>query len=580
MNQHQQQQPSSLSQSNSRFIAHSTGGQINITMNANNNSNNNNNNGTSSARVNSNSSGGTSSSGGSRKKQPQPSQFYGTKDTTPMTSSGAGKGSSSHEGKGMMITSPKPTYKSLVSKPNVQIKGTPQILAPKRGQTEPQVPSNGISTSATTTTPGGIQLLQKPTSGTAPKGTANTSQTSSQTHLGDIISQNYTSANVTQAVNIATRAVSSKELNGGQLEANKPSTSSVAALKLPDHPIIQGFTDKGLSLIHEIASGSFNSILELQSNHLQQLANLFPNDKQLSTESNNYSVIGVIEVFAVEDVECFLDCKYKTSGVDIYRTSDQQIFIDTQPLFASQVQHPTSGSGYYSTSGHSMGLTSSGSKSFEPSVEAVSIAALESFVDITSLQIALFVFSVAHVVIVMLDHQSDALEQFKMFQFIQTIRMLQQGVPSITQCGKVSSSAAATLEGHVPEIVFVFNKVQPRDMSELNIKHMQALLDSYFSSTYFRKNGHIHPHMWHHNFKKNETVNFFMIPFTSKKIEDIAESFNILKKGIHTMPKPVFKKMSQAEWFSSTVRNFEVIKKSYFLQEYIRKITSSMSVHN
>lgn len=549
MNQHHQQQHQSSSSSltppsNPRFtISSSTsnssnpsGGQMNITMNANNN-----NGSSSSARVNSNTSGSSSSSSSSRKKQHQTPQFYGSNlMTSPNASSGKGSASGSsttHEGKG--ITSPtKSNYKSLVSKPNVQIKGTPQILlAPKRSQTEPQVPANG--TLSASTTAGGIQLLQKPTT----KSSADASQTSQQA-FGDIISQNYTSANIVvaqtqQPVNIATRVASSKvELNGGQLETNKPSTSSVAAQKPQDHPIIQGFTNKGLSLIHENASGLYNSILELQSNqHLQQLANLFPNDKQLSTESNNYSVIGVIgkqgsgkslilnslignrEVFAVEDLDCFLDCKYKTSGVDIYRTSDQQIFIDTQPLFASPAQHPTSGgSHYYSTSGHGAGLTSSGSKSFETSVEAVSIAALESFVDITSLQIALFVFSVAHVVIVLLDHQSDVLEQFKMFQFIQTIRMLQQGVPSITQCGKISSSATTNLEGHVPEIVFVLNKVHPRDMSELNIKHMQALLDSYFSSTNFRKNGHIHPHMWHHNFKKNETVNFFMIPYASKKV--------------------------------------------------------------
>ncbi|EFC40330.1 predicted protein [Naegleria gruberi] len=482
-------------------------------------------------------------------------------------------------------------YKSLVSKPVVQIKGTPQILAKKPSTAESSSNlsnNNTISNTPVGNTPNQPTILQK-----------NPSEPSSRRinqHLQPEISQNFTSGSSPTTLNTGSLPLTTvkSSLDENINKQDSPQTtngsSNVEKKKASIEMVPLSFDKKCLNLIQENSSGMYNTILELQSNqNLQAMSNLFPNDKQVSTESNNYSVIGVIgkqgsgkskilnsligsgaEIFPQEDLECFLDCKYKTSGIDIYRTSEQQIFIDTQPLFSSQIQH--------SFNGMSM---NSLMKPFETSVEAVSIAALESFIDITSLQIALFVFSVCHVVLVVVDHQADSLEQFKMYQFIQTIRMLQQGVPTISQCGKSSSQQKPTLEGHVPEVIFVYNKVSPTDMSELNIKHTESLLESYFTSTSFRKNGFIHPHMWHHQFKKNDIVNFFMIPMESSKIKDeYKDSINLLRKGIQNMPKPNLKKMSQNEWFGNSVRNFEVIKKSYFLQEYIRKITSSMSIHN
>ena len=491
----------------------------------------------------------SSSSGGSRgayasipagnmNQQKKKQQF---KPSSPYQSDNLASGANSSSGSGnngtrTILSSPNKPYKSLVTKPNVQIKGTPQILA-KRPTLD------NVSNNQPT-----ISVLQKPI------GTINTNN---NRMVQSEISQNFTSAhspvsNVPSAIrsdesptkiNLEIRKSSgatTPTLNGGSLSQapqqqilsrSSPNEKKIlpptneAKVEPSSTPNIS-FNNKCLNLIQEAPSSVYN-ILEVQSSQqLQAMSNLFPNDKQLSTENNNYTVIGVIgkqgsgksrllnelignkeQVFPEEDLECFLDCKYKTSGVDIYRTSDQQIFIDTQPLFASQHSIPYSGSS---------GIGSMG-KSFETSVEAVSIAALESFIDITSLQVALFVFSVSHVVLVMIDQETDALEQFKMFQFIQTIRMLQQGVPTISQCGK-STQQKTSLEGHTPEIIFVYNKVNPADLNELNVKHTQSLLESYFASTSFRKNGIIHPNMWHHQFKKSdgENVNFFMVPTETK----------------------------------------------------------------
>ncbi|KAL9652758.1 hypothetical protein ABK040_010791 [Willaertia magna] len=324
---------------------------------------------------------------------------------------------------------------------------------------------------------------------------------------------------------------------------------------------------KSLNIIQE----NNNGFLEINNNNNLII---FNNDKQISNENNNYQVIGILgkqgvgkskilnkligddNIFPEEDIDCLLDCKFKTNGIDIYKHLDC-IYLDTQPLFSCDKEYSPS--------------------SFDNiSVEAVSAAALDSFVDLNSLQLALFIFSVCHVVIITLDYQTDVLEQFKMFQFIQTIRMLQEGIPSINQCR--SSSQQKVNEGHVPEIIFIFNKVN--DINEMNVLQYQKLLDLYFYDTIFRKNNMIHPNMWFNlNINNESHVNFYMIPLSSSD-KSIENTIQILKKGINRMPKPNFKRMSQAEWFTNSLRNFEVIKKSYFIQEFIRKITSSMSVHN
>lgn len=97
----------------------------------------------------------------------------------------------------------------------------------------------------------------------------------------------------------------------------------------------------------------------------------------------------------------------------------------------------------------------------------------------------LFIFSVCHVVLIVQDELTTDL---KILRYIQTIRMLQKGIPNIL----MNNEPNQIIEEYVPDIVFVFNKLKKNQMVPMYAYNIRNTLDLFFKNVEFRKNGNNH----------------------------------------------------------------------------------------
>jgi protein SMG9 len=87
----------------------------------------------------------------------------------------------------------------------------------------------------------------------------------------------------------------------------------------------------------------------------------------------------------------------------------------------------------------------------------------ENAMEIQSLQIAAFMLSVCHVVLVVQDWFYDP----NLIRFLQSAEMLKPSTPTTTQDEEIIE--------YSPHIMFVQNKAQPSDFSQSQVKLMQVI---------------------------------------------------------------------------------------------------------
>jgi len=220
--------------------------------------------------------------------------------------------------------------------------------------------------------------------------------------------------------------------------------------------------------------------------------------------------------FEMSGAHELITCERKTRGIQLYVSSDRVLVLDCEALFMDGTGTGGSGSG-----GVGGGLEHH---------------AMES--EMMSLQLGLFLYSVCHVIVIpYLESSLDA----HMLRFVRTLDNLKKGIPDLYQ------SAG-------PRILFTANDVishrqgGKKQQQQFLLSPVDRLLPSHRMLT--ELHGYdvcVVPHDPSSEDKKL---------FRDKVFREIDRRF----RG------------SEVEWLHACAKNWEVIRKNYFLSEYTRTV--------
>lgn len=259
--------------------------------------------------------------------------------------------------------------------------------------------------------------------------------------------------------------------------------------------------------------------LKLITESFEAQAKIFQDHYQ---EKSDYTVIGVLgesevgKTFLLNELlnTSLFETK-ETFGIDCVITKEKQILLDTQAIFNSSLF----------------------ASDIKFSLESMG---LENYIEFMSLKICLFLLSVCHVIIVVMDDITD----YKTLKMVKTVLMLSKGISFIK-------------DGHkdLPEIIFCYNRLEKRDISTNNILLVNEFLEKYFKETNLKKSGLIKP------FKgmKNE-VNFFMI-MEGESPKEFIQKLKTIKGSWSTQ---------DFNWVQNACRIWDILKNSHFLIDYNR----------
>lgn len=335
-----------------------------------------------------------------------------------------------------------------------------------------------------------------------------------------------------------------------------------------------------------------NKSLKLMTDNLdimlEQVSKIMSSTTGGEHAANDYTVIGILgeqgvgkstilneiarrrgkmeDIFPVENEETLMEARHETNGLDIYVVTEERlILIDTQPLYSSSVLMALiqRGGDHYSNN-----LT------LAPSKLSPDVMSFENHIDLLAIQMGLLLFSICHIVLVVMDDNvgdgsggdAEGMVTFngdlKMYRFVQTMRMLQKGVPN---------NLTEDNSEYVPDVVFVYNRVKSRTIeSEFCVKQIGSFLDAYMANTSIRKNGAIYPTLGCSHSESDARVNFFLIPDQSD-----THLYNTLTRTfrnalLHMPRTPFSRTISERDWLNNIARIWEIIRKSPFISEYNR----------
>ncbi|XP_032985289.1 nonsense-mediated mRNA decay factor SMG9 isoform X2 [Rhinolophus ferrumequinum] len=219
------------------------------------------------------------------------------------------------------------------------------------------------------------------------------------------------------------------------------------------------------------------------------------------------------------------------------------------------------------------------------------------FLDTQSLQIAAFLFTVCHVVIVVQDWFTD----LSLYRFLQTAEMVKPSTPSPSH---ESSSLAGSDEGteYYPHLVFLQNKARREDFCPRKLRQMHLVIDQLMAHSHLRYKGtlsmlqcNIFPGL-PPDFLDSE-VNLFLVPFMDSEAESenppragpgSSPLFSLLpgyrghpsfqslvsklRSQVMSMARPQLSHtiLTEKNWFHYAARIWDGVKKSSALAEYSR----------
>uniref|UniRef100_A0A4W5M9B1 SMG9 nonsense mediated mRNA decay factor n=1 Tax=Hucho hucho TaxID=62062 RepID=A0A4W5M9B1_9TELE len=139
------------------------------------------------------------------------------------------------------------------------------------------------------------------------------------------------------------------------------------------------------------------------------------------------------------------------TGIDFYITQESVIFLDTQPILSPSI----------------LDHLINNDRKLPPEYNLP-----HTYVEMQSLQITAFLFTVCHVVIVIQDWFTD----INLYRFLQTAEMLK---PSTSSANHNSTGSSGTKEGseYYPHIVFLQNKSSRDEFCPRNLKKMHMAVD-------------------------------------------------------------------------------------------------------
>ncbi|KAL8599177.1 hypothetical protein ACOMHN_007893 [Nucella lapillus] len=264
------------------------------------------------------------------------------------------------------------------------------------------------------------------------------------------------------------------------------------------------------------------------------------------------------------------DAFHQTVGVEMFVTPERIILLDTQPVFSASV----------------MDVLIRQEKKYSQDYTST-----ETCVEVQSLQIASFLMTVCHVIIVAQDWFTDV----TFMRSLLTAEMLRPQTHMSGHEGSQSSSHQEDTSDFHPTVVFMLNKATQDDFTPETYTDMKLTLHSIFRSSKLHYQGAVNMHKDGiiSAVKAKEKgcfvdVNLFLLPameyyktepesiLTSlpdyRGCPSIAFVLRSLRNQIYAVsrlpmtPTP----MSERNWFHFAARTWEAVKKSSLIFEYNR----------
>ncbi|XP_075696487.1 nonsense-mediated mRNA decay factor SMG9 isoform X1 [Rhinoderma darwinii] len=280
-------------------------------------------------------------------------------------------------------------------------------------------------------------------------------------------------------------------------------------------------------------------------------------------------------VFRMQSQEVRERAGNQTSGIDFFISQERIIFLDTQPILSPAI----------------LDHLINNDRKLPPEYNLP-----HTYVEMQSLQIAAFLFTVCHVVIVTQDWFTD----FNLYRFLQTAEMLKPSTPSPSHESSGSSGGDEGIE-YYPQIVFLQNKAKREDFCPRTLKQMNMVVDKLMLHSRLRYKGtvsmldcNIFPGL-PYDFLESE-VNLFLIPTMENDTDETISragtggnagfpllpgykghpSFHSmiskLRSQIISMSRPQLSHtiLTEKNWFHYAARIWDGVKKSSALSEYSR----------
>lgn len=265
----------------------------------------------------------------------------------------------------------------------------------------------------------------------------------------------------------------------------------------------------------------------------------------------------------------------QSTGIDFFITQERVIFLDTQPILSPSI----------------LDHLINNDRKLPPEYNLP-----HTYIEMQSLQMAAFLFTVCHVVIVVQDWFTDV----NMYRFLQTAEMLKPSTPSASH-DSIGSSGADDGAEYYPHIVFVQNKARRDDFCPRNLKNMHSVVDSLMSHSHLKYKGtlsmldcNLFPGLGR---KYLETeVNLFLLPPQDTETDEgitkagaggsplfsllpgyrgqpsFSSVVSKLRSQILAMPRCQLSHsiLTEKNWFHYAARIWDGVKKSSALAEYSR----------
>ncbi|XP_072325046.1 nonsense-mediated mRNA decay factor SMG9 isoform X2 [Scyliorhinus torazame] len=268
----------------------------------------------------------------------------------------------------------------------------------------------------------------------------------------------------------------------------------------------------------------------------------------------------------------------QTNGIDFFITQERIIFLDTQPILSPAV----------------LDHLINNDRKLPPEYSLP-----HTYVEMQSLQMAAFLFTVCHAVLLVQDWFTD----LNLYRFLQTAEMLKPSTPSPSH---ESSGGPGSDEGseYYPNIVFLQNKARREDFCPRNLKKMHMVIDKLMLHSHLKYKGtlsmldcNIFPGL-SNEFLEAE-VNLFLLPVMESEVEEnlvragaggmslfsllpgykghpsFQSLVGKLRSQILSMSRPQLSHtiLTEKNWFHYAARIWDGVKKSSALSEYSRLLS-------
>ncbi|XP_028920126.1 protein SMG9 [Ornithorhynchus anatinus] len=266
----------------------------------------------------------------------------------------------------------------------------------------------------------------------------------------------------------------------------------------------------------------------------------------------------------------------QTSGIDFFITQERIVFLDTQPILSPSI----------------LDHLINNDRKLPPEYNLP-----HTYVEMQSLQIAAFLFTVCHVVIVVQDWFTD----LSLYRFLQTAEMVKPSTPSPSHEASGSPGSDEGTE-YYPHLVFLQNKARREDFCPRKLRQMHLVIDQLMAHSHLRYKGtlsmlecNVFPGL-PPDFLDSE-VNLFLVPFMESDGDgeslpragpgsgplfsllpgyrghpSFQSLVNKLRSQVMSMARPQLSHtiLTEKNWFHYAARIWDGVKKSSALAEYSR----------